>query len=288
MASDIPSLEYTAPGDGYYNYCRWPYTPVTDPAGKLRPVTLLFQSFAAGGAPHRAAEVVQTLRGAIGPFRTVWGVKRTGDRLAWEFYFYDYARRERELPIARVCQALAPFARCEIPVNERLPYFMFSLDIDPILSRGEIDLIHMYLGNPGSTVSSGVAYGVRRDATSLENYYFFFDARRQLDQATAKIFCSPYADPTRVATDQILWPELRACHTICVANKRQNDTVYFSGVNVVQLLLFLKRLRYPSEVVAFVEEHRARLDHLLFDVGFDYVTEGSAVRVIKSGYYGVF
>jgi hypothetical protein len=41
-------------------------------------------------------------------------------------------------------------------------------------------------------------------------------------------------------------------------------------------------------MVAFVEEHRPRLDHLLYDVGFDYVAEGSSIRIIRSGYYGVF
>jgi hypothetical protein len=144
------------------------------------------------------------------------------------------------------------------------------------------------MGNPGSSVSSGVAYGLRRDSTTLENYYFFFDARRQIDEVAAKIFCSPYADATRINADQILWPQLRTCRTICVANKRQNDTVYFSGVNVAQLLFFLKTLQYPPEIIHFVEEHRSKLDHLLYDVGFDYVTEGTSVRIVKSGYYGIF
>jgi hypothetical protein len=289
MASHPRVLEYTAPDDRYYNYCWWNYAPVAETANKLRPVNLLFNSFDVGGMPDCASQVVDTLRQSLGSFRTVWGVKRIANRFAWEFYFYDYKRRERDVSIARVSQALHPLIRCDIPVNERLPYFMFSLDIDAAtLSRGETDVIHMYIGNPGSTVSSGVAYGLRRDSMTLENYYFFFDARRQIDEAAAKIYCSPYADATRITIDQLLWPQLRNCTTICVANKRQNDTVYFSGVNVDQLLFFLKTLQYPKEIIGFVEEHRPKLDHLLYDVGFDYVTEGASVRILKSGYYGVF
>jgi hypothetical protein len=289
MVAAPRSLEYTAPGDRYYNYCWWNYAPVAETANKLRPVNLLLNSFDVAGMPDRATEVVDTLRQSLGSFRTVWGVKRIANRFAWEFYFYDYKRRERDVSIARVSQALRPLIRCDIPINERLPYFMFSLDMDAAtLARGETDVIHMYMGNPGSTVSSGVAYGLRRDSTTLENYYFFFDARRQIDEAAAKIYCSPYADATRITIDQLLWPQLRNCTTICVANKRQNDTIYFSGVNVDQLLFFLKTLQYPKETIAFVEEYRPKLDHLLYDVGFDYVTEGSSVRVLKSGYYGVF
>lgn len=288
MGTISQTLEYTTPDDRYFNYCWWNYTPVSDPAGKFRPVSLLRHSFAAGAAHAESDELVDRLRKSLGPFRTVWGVKHAGNRLAWEFYFYDYKRRERDLSISRVREALAPMARCDIPVNERLPYFMFSLDVDPILVRGRIDVIHMYLGNPGSSVSSGVAYGVRTDSTTLENYYFFFDAKKQLQDASAKIFCSPYSDATRIAADLILWPQLRDCHTICVANKQHNDTVYFSGVKVAQLLFFLKTLRYPVPITDFVEEHQSRLDHLLFDVGFDYVTEGSSVRIVKSGFYGVF
>jgi len=237
-----------------------------------------------------AFELVDTIRRSIGPHRTVWGTKWLGDRLAWEFYFYDYERREREVSISRVLEAIRPIVPCEVPVNERLPYFMFSLDFDHDLMEGvkAMDMAHMYVGNPGSIVSSGIAYALTADSTTLENFYFFFDASRQLQEASEKIYCSAFVDASKMELDRILIPELRDCHTICVANKRNNDTVYFSGVNVDQLLFFLTLLEYPRDLVAFVEQHRANLDHLLFDVGFDYITHGSNLTFIKSGYYGVF
>jgi hypothetical protein len=37
-----------------------------------------------------------------------------------------------------------------------------------------------------------------------------------------------------------------------------------------------------------VETHRASLDHLLYDVGLDYRVEDGELRILKSGYYGVF
>ena len=282
--------ELTRPEDLYFNYCWWPYQPVAAVEDKLRPVNLLFHSFDCARMTQNAYQVVDLIRTEIGPFRTVWGVKWVEGRLAWEYYFYDYNRRERQISITRVLNTIRPVVSSRLTVNENLPYFMFSLDINAEVVTGERPLheVHMYVGNPGSTVSSGIAYSLRQEATILENLYFFFDAKRNRNDAAAKIFCSAYVDASKVPIDSLLWPELRDCHTICVANKRANDTVYFSGVNVDQLLYFLKRLNYPKAIIGDVLDHRSMLDHLLFDVGFDYIAQGDEVKVVKSGYYGVF
>lgn len=283
-------FEYATAQDPHVNYCLWQYHAAAPAEDKFRAVNLLYHSFALGGMGERAYAMVQAIRDAIGPFRTVFGIKLIDGRLGWEYYFYDYARREREVSISRLIAALQPFAACAIRPNESLPYFMFSLDVDDALAAGRrgLDVVHMYLGNPGSAVSSGVAYALRPDAATLENYYFFFDAKSQLQAAADKIFCSPYVDPARVAVDTILLPELRDCHTICVANKQRNDCVYFSGVSVDQLIYFLERVGYPREIRAMVRDNRTNLDHLLYDVGIDYRIVDGEMQVLKSGYYGVF
>ena len=43
-----------------------------------------------------------------------------------------------------------------------------------------------------------------------------------------------------------------------------------------------------EEIASFVEENRVKLDHLQFDVGYDYKMEGNELAILKSGYYGVF
>lgn len=283
-------FEFATAQDPHVNYCLWQYHPAAPAVDKFRAVNLLYHSFALAGIDERAYAVVDALRDAIGPFRTVFGIKLVEGRLAWEYYFYDYARRSREVSISRVLEALRPFAPSRLRPNESLPYFMFSIDIDDALLKGRraLEPVHLYIGNPGSTVSSGIAYALRPEGATLENFYFFFDARTQLEQAADKILCSPHVDPAQVDWQRILWPELRDCHTICVANKSGHDCVYFSGVNVDQLLHFLKRLDYPREIVAMVEANRANLDHLLYDVGVDYRTDGARIELLKSGYYGVF
>ena len=183
-----------------------------------------------------------------------------------------------------------PFVRCDLQANENLHYFMFSIDIDEALVSGSRDLeeIHIYIGNPGSNVSSGICYSLTKNESRLENFYFFFDAQREWNAILAKAECSAHIDTTQVPIDRILWPEMRTSKVIVVANKQGNDAVYFSRINIDQLLFFLKRMGYQRELVSFVEQNRSKLNHLLYDAGFDYRMEGRDLRILKSGYYGVF
>jgi len=288
-----PSLvEYAAPDDPALDFCLWPYQPPVPADHKLRSLTLLMLTFELCGVASAGREVVEALRRGIGPFMTVWGVKWVDGRLKWEFYFYDYQRLERTRSMTKVFDVLRPLISSRVRPNEGHPYFMFSIDFteDTLTGRAGFDDAHMYIGNPGSSVSSGIAYtvGANPDENILENFYFFFDAVREIEHVLGKIGCSAYLEPTAFDIDAILWPELRDCQTLVVANKRYNDAMYFSRINVRQLGIFLERLGYPSEICAFVHDERARLDHMLYDVGIDYRVDRGSVRIMKSGFYWIF
>lgn len=242
-------LEYTTAQDLFYDFCLWEYQPVSPPNDKLSSSTLLFHSFEFTGLSDRVWDLVRAIRKGFGVSRTVWGLKKPGTDIRWEFYFYDYKRKERERSITRLLDLLRPFVPCEIQANENLSYFMFSVDIDDALVSGRraLDEIHMYIGNPGSSVSSGICYSLTKLGNRLENFCFFFDAKKE-------------------------W----------------NDAVYFSRINVDQLIFFMRRMGHPRELVSFVEQNRSKLDHLLYDAGFDYRMEGKDLRILKSGYYGIF
>lgn len=284
-----PLIEYLGAGQTLYDFCLWEYKPLAPSVNKFSPATLLFNSFEVAGADDRFFDLVQSIRKGIDPLRTVWGVKLLGDEIRWEYYFYDYGRRERERSITKVLEAIRPFIRCDIEADEDLHYFMFSIDITGELVSGsrKLEEIHMYIGNPGSSVSSGICYSLTAAGSRLENFYFFFDAKREMNEILAKAACSAYIG-SGVAPDELFWPELRDCRVIVVANKQQNDSLYFSGINVEQLIFFLKKLNYPGGLCSFVENNRQMLDHLQFDVGFDYRMEKGKLSILKSGYYGVF
>lgn len=284
-------FEFATPEDPYRNYCLWPYAPAAAHRDKFRAVNLLYHSFDEAGIDEGAYAVVDAIRSEIGRFQTVFGIKWSEAGLGWEYYFYDYARQQRAVSASRVLSAIEPWAHCELQVNENLPYFMFSLDVEDewLSARGVLDHLQVYVGNPGSLVSSGIAYELSARGMELKNFYFFFDAEEELEQAAGKIRCSTQIDASRIDLDEVLWPELCRCHTICVANKRENDCVYFSGIGVDQLIFFLEALAYPTRIRDFVKQHRHELDHLRYDVGLDYRMQGDGrLRILKSGYYGVF
>lgn len=284
-------LEFSANRDPSRNYCLWSYPRPASAEGKFRAVNLLLKSFSLDDCLQQGAATVDAIRAKIGMFNTVFGVKFDGTALSWEFYFYDYQRRRRVISIPRVLSALGPFYTTRIRPDEQLPYFMFSIDIHPAKiasSASPLDVVHIYVGNPGSSVSSGVSYGLRPNGIKLENFYFFFDAREHIDLIVGKIMSSPHFDSTSLSIDAVLLPQLRGCQTICVANKQENDCIYFSGINVFQLCWFLRHFEYPQSLIEFAEINIVQMDHLLFDVGFDYRMEGGNLRRLKSGYYNVF
>lgn len=290
MTKPMYKLEYTTAGDPFYDFCLWEYKPLTSHENKLSSSNLLFHSFEVTGLGHRVFDLVQAIREGFGVSHTVWGAKKLGNDLRWEFYFYDYRRTERERSISKLLDIIRPFIRCGIQANENLHYFMFSVDITHDLVSGKTDLeeIHMYIGNPGSSVSSGICYLLTERGNTLENFYFFFDAKKEMEDIAKKAICSAHVDYTVIDIHRVLWPEMRSCGVIVVANKQGNDAVYFSRIHVDQLVLFLRRMGYRQELVSFVVENRSRLDHLLFDVGFDYRMEGKDLAILKSGFYGIF
>ena len=283
-------IEYTTAQEDFRDFCLWEYRPAVPYENKFRSANLLFHSFQAAGVDERIYDLVRTIREGIGLSRTVWGIKRLGEDIRWEFYFYDYKRRERETSVTKLLQLIRPFAPCALKANENHHYFMFSIDIDDELISGakELDEIHLYIGNPGSTVSSGICYSLTGSGVKLENFYFFFDAKTQGEEIKSKAACSAFFDASAINLDRILWPEMRNCKVIVVANKQQNDAVYFSGITIDQLLHFLGKMHYPAEIVSFVEKNRFDLNHLQYDVGFDYRMEGNKLIILKSGYYGIF
>ena len=125
-------FEYATAEDPSLNYCLWPYPPQAEAEDKFRSINLLYQTFDYAGIDPRAYEIVEAIRDGIGPFRIVFGVKQLNDQIAWEFYFYDYKRRQREVSISRVLRAIHCYMPTDIEPNENLPYFMFSLDLNNI------------------------------------------------------------------------------------------------------------------------------------------------------------
>jgi len=284
------TLEVAQVGEPLYDFCLWEYPPAAPVAGGLASVNLLRCAFASEGVADAGESLIGALRAGLGRSRTVWGIKLCEGRISWELYFYDYDRQQRQRSIPRVLEAIAPRAVGFSPSLESLPYFMFSLDFDhqQLSGKRQISDIQVYIGNIGSHVSSGLCYEASGAGLRLKNQYYFFDARAERENIVGKATTSVFFDPGRVALADLLWPELVDCQTIVLANKIDRDGVYFCRISVDQLLIFLRRLRFPQAQLGFVDAHRERLSHLRFDVGFDYRMDGDRLRIVKGAWYGVF
>jgi hypothetical protein len=281
--------------DILFDYTLRPYLPAAPTAGRLRSVNLLNLFLGEGPARAKWDELIRGIRGALGVDRTVWGVKLDGDRVLFELYFYfrslTSASTAPELRSAiprAICaedvrRALAPLLRLDVMPPPHVPALMMSVDVDEAtLDAGATRLAHLYL-------QSGLAYDLSPDGLRHTNHYTFFELGEPARlQALVGHLSNGMAHGSVAggALQRVLIPQLYACRTICLAVKPLADAVYFAGVRTAQLLWFLRAYRWPAAAVAFVERNAADLEHVLWDVGLDFVAEGGDVRVRKTGLYG--
>ncbi len=286
MLNSQKNIELTNAEDQFFDFCLWEYQPVASCIDKWRSINLLYHTFDIAEMDQYIYDICDAIRLGIGSNKTVWGVKKKNGIISWEFYFYDYKRLERKVSIKQLIEILSPYMDCKLRYSESRAYFMFSIDITA--DQKPIEKIEIYVGNIGCNVSSGISYALTEDGLVFNNLYYFFDAKQEMEQIKGKIAYSAYLDLHGLDIDSILWPELRDCKCIVVANKRECDGVYYSGISISQLLLFLRRLDYPRQIIDYIETNKSLLDHMLYDVGVDYRMSQGKLNILKSSYYGVF
>lgn len=272
--------------DRYFDYCLQPYDPLSSPAGKLRSETLLWNSLDVADAPRELDDVLRAVQAAAGRDMTVFGVKHLGGRLWWELYFYDPKKEDESVRASSLSAAVRPWLEIVPRLPETIPYFMFSFDLSPgAMTSKKIELINAYL--PYYLVQGGRSYKVTSERIELDNVYRFHHPKTEIREIVHQVKQSVFVDFTRVPLARVLLPQLLSCNRVCVAKKRTADAVYYSGLTIDQLLFFLSRFSYPAGIIDFVRDHRSELDHLRFDVGFDYVMEpDGTLSMTKSSYYG--
>jgi hypothetical protein len=272
--------------DRFFDYCLQPYDPLRDPRGKLRSESLLWNSLDAAGASPALDDALRAIQSTAGRDMTVFGIKHQAGRLWWELYFYDRLKEDPAVRAASIIDSVAPWFRIVPRPRETVPYFMFSFDVRPdTADGGTVDVVNLYL--PYYEVQGGRSYKLSADGLEMDNVYRFLHPKTEIRHILHEIRQSVFVDYSRVSLSRVLLPELIDCNRICVAKKRFADAVYYSGIDVGQLLFFLRLLQYPSPIIEWVDAHRGELDHLRFDVGIDYTMEpDGSIVMTKSSYYG--
>lgn len=273
--------------DRYFDYCLEPYRPRRPWEGKHRAENLLWHSVLHAGVRAEFQAPLRAIQQHVGRDLTVWGVKWDGHELWWELYFYDPAKESPHATLSSIGALLAPYAKVLPAVSEQVPYMMVSFDLRThTFERREIPSVNLYL--TGETAHAGRSYRVETSRAELENTYRFMEPKRHVDELLSLVKSSLFTSfDTPQVLSQVLIPELFACKKVCVSKKRQTDAIYFSGIDVSQLLWFMRRFAYPAPLVQFLERHQGRYEHLYFDVGVDYRTTPSGqLEYPKTSYYG--
>ena len=232
------------------------------------------------------------IRDQISPWNTVWGAKLENGALHWELYFYNHGIKESHRTVTSLLKVLRAYfevpAFIDIDV-ENQPYFMFSVDFsDRIFKSNKIDHVNLYIqGRLGTSQANSYYWG--EGGTRFENHFEFFRQPKERRQMIHKIKDSIFLVKGPISFLKLdLVRHLMPCYQICVGQKSNKDGIYFSRINVHQLLYFLEYFSYPDHIVGFVKSHSERLDHLLYDVAFDLTFGPKGFAFGKSSYYGVF
>ncbi len=289
-----------------FNYEMTPYAPLRPVEGKYQSSALLFVS-AMSGKQGFFHELVRLLQTGIGPDRTVFGVKNRDGRLFWEIYFYIFGpaqggpNRKRvphpALSIANVRKVLNPL----IKISARLPalavpgHFMWSFEIDDkVIKSRRVERLHFYSGTSYHRRRFGQSHLASAYGMVKENEYLFYKPRKEANHILRLVKKMLLENGSRVPPGRIFVPELAPCDSFCFARKRIDGAlpdfpngVYFSGIPLKAFLFFLRRFSFPKKLTDFACSQRNRLDHMLYDVGFDYRL-GKGVSTVKSSFFGVF
>ena len=280
-------LESIQPGEVLFDYCYYPYPPKQPLEGKWRSSVLLLDSLEFSSEAQRFHELIAGVRRGLGENRTVVGIKKLGDQIFWELYFYNYGRADPRLSPSNLVEILRPHLRSSLVPYDWQKYFMISVDVsDDLLKRERLSGLHVYVHNVEER-PTGTSYLQDESGIRMENNYAFYRHGQDEKQMLKKVRDTALVDFTKVRVDEILREEYQPCRTICLANKASADAVYFSGIDIDQFLRFLHDFEYPDALVKPIEENRSKLDHLTFDIGWDYRAIDGRIEIVKSGYYGI-
>lgn len=295
MSSDLvelrrpgePDLLRTGAGDRYFDYCLQPYQPRRPTEGKLRAENILWKSLAVAGCADSYREPLGAMQRGLGRDMTVWGVKHAEGRLWWELYVYDPRKEDPAATVHGVSEILSPWFDIAPSPRESIPYMMFSFDVSPhTFEAGRVERINLYM--TGTEEHAGRSYVATEEGLELDNEYVFMEPKRDIDRLLPLLQSSVFVDYSEeTVLARVLLPKLFACKRVCIAKKRLSDAIYFSGIDVDQLLWFLRSFEYPDPIVSFVSSHRDGFEHLYFDVGIDYrQEEDGSIVYPKTSFYG--
>lgn len=272
----------------FRDYILTDYPPRAAPEGRLRSESVYRWALREHGLLDRCWPAVTALQQHLGLDQTVWGIKWGPAGFTTELYFYNNASNPADHPMqcTTLSKVLAPWLSIDSVVDESLPYFMCSIDLDDRALDDPALGWCIYLGSgERRRKQSGFSYRVHGLHHTLENHYWFYDPKTELDEVARRLKHSPRIRAN--AHDRAVPLYMLDCHTVCVAIKPVHDGFYMSRLTTEQARRFCAEHGLHA-LAALFTTHADDLAHLCWDIGYDVrLDDAGTEHIEKVGVYGV-
>lgn len=277
--------EYTQRNDIYYNFVLDSYKPVNSTLNKYTNTMILYKSIENTANEIKILNIIIKLRQLLGKNQVVWGIKNINNEISYELYFYQKYNHKLVSIKNIINQLKEDFEIFNFNEINSLNSIMFSFDF--FKDKNKIDEINVYFSQYIKHNLHTKSFSINKNyEKEFQNYYITYNQSEQ-KEIIQTILTSPYNIDTKNLPD-ILIPELMKCEQIYIGSKRNCNGIYFQGVDITQLIFFLKKFKFDLALIEFIEKNKENLDYLLFDISFDYYIKNNKFIIKKSGFYGTF
>jgi hypothetical protein len=225
----------------------------------------------------------QNIFDRIGSNNTVYGIQKNleSDELNVEYYFYTHSQMWQNDHLAAwktirdsLSENIDEHLNIDIPVNFHLG--MFSIDIPK--NEKKISDVDIYVMEP----KKGECLRWNQNGIFRKNKYSFFYDPQEVEEEMVN---RDIPNACLLFGNYGKWKE-----SICISLKREKVwSIYYCQVRVETLLLFLKRFNYPQHIIDYFQQNIDKLDHMLFDFGYDFdLMSGGMMHILRGGFYGYF
>ncbi len=246
--------------------------------------------------PGRAAlaHLVDTIRTATGPGRTVWGVKRSDGRFCYEFYWY---RIQPDGPgwlasvgdrVHTVFEALGWHVPRTVSPHVSIASIEVHVDehghIEPPTDMDLYGPSVSVLGRPTDAIFAD------DDLTEGTQYYHRYDLPEDRALLVERLDAGRFVtDDARALATKYWLSRIDAaarCESVFCTYKSHADGIYLAHVHANDLQALLDEFGYPDHLRAWFAEHIERLGDRYFDLEFDYTVDDGDLVVHKTGFFG--
>lgn len=262
----------------YFDYCHLEYEPIATTKNKKNSQDIFFSILT-----KDEKTFINNLIKQIGKEKIVWGIKTDHEKktLEKELYFYNYNQKDPSLDLKRFLNT----KNTEIKLTNKIPYFMYSLNLDNnLIEKNILNEINIYLKN-NINRTGGTSYKIIKNKIELENKYTFYNINEK-KLIMQDILNSIFFYPSKKNIHKLFPKYLEKFYTVCIAKKRKKDRIYYSRININQLMKFTKDFNFKKEIKDYLDNNKEKLDHLYYDISIDYITKYGDLKIMKIGFYG--